>query len=71
MRRPSEVRLKVEGEVVALPVLGVSYWEDTDEEGMIVESGYVYYTPHGRVVTRLTDGGEVVLHSEVRAEVSV
>ena len=42
-------------------------WEDVDEEGFVIEEGYVYETPHGRVVTRLGEGGEEVVYEEISA----
>jgi len=68
MRQAQEVRelqLRIGSEVITLPVLDVSLWEDTDEEGFIVDEGYVYYTPYGKVITRMTDRGEDVLHAQL------
>ena len=65
LTRPQELSLRIGDEVVTLPVLEVSLWEDTDGEGLTVEEGYTYYTPYGKVITRLTNGGEEVLHAQI------
>ncbi len=57
-----ELTLEVKGRKVTLPVLWVSLWEETDEEGYVVDEGYIYHTTFGKVITRLTDEGEEVVH---------
>lgn len=66
MKGIREVELLVDGRKIALPVLDVFLWEDADEEGFTVDEGYVYLTPFGRVVTRMTPEGEKVLYSEMK-----
>ena len=62
---PQELKLRVGDEVVTLPVLEVFVWEDVDGEGFIVDEGYTYCTPFGRVITRITDRGEEILHARL------
>lgn len=61
---------------LTLPVLEVSLWEESDGEGFVIDEGYTYYTPYGRVITRITGHGEVVLHARldwerIRKEVEI
>ena len=61
-----KVVVVLDKEILSLPVLSVSLWEDTDEEGFVVEEGYTYRTPYGKVITRKTREGEEVLHADLR-----
>ncbi len=65
LTKPQELDLRIGDQVITLPVLDVSLWEDTDEEGFIGDEGYVYYTPYGKVITRITDRGEDLLHAQL------
>jgi len=60
-----ELVLRMKNGEVVLPVQEVSFWEEVDEEGFVVEEGYTYHTPYGKIITRITDRGEDVLHAQL------
>ena len=61
-----KVVVVLDKEILSLPVLSVSLWEDVDEDGFVVDEGYTYQTPYGKVITRETREGEEVLHADLK-----
>jgi len=55
------LKLRINGVEPQIPILTCRLWEVEDEEGFIFEEGYIYETPYGEVITKLTNNGEEIV----------
>ncbi len=50
--RENRLHIKLQGRTLTIPVVDVEHWE-TEEDRFIVEEGYIYTTPYGKINTEI------------------
>jgi len=65
--REGRLYIKLQDRVLSIPVVDVEHWE-TEEDGFIVEEGYIYTTPYGKINTEIYGDVEKVVSIKVFKE---